>query len=87
MKSRKLPNSLVVKRTITIGGRKTGVSLEDKFWEAFKEIAMERGMTLVHLATSIEAQRRRGNLSSAIRLFVLRHYQDQMSSIQTPRHE
>ena len=76
MKSRKLAKSRVVKRSITIKGRASSVTLEDQFWEALKEIAKERGMTLVDLVTSIKAESERGNLSSACRLFVLRHYRD-----------
>jgi predicted DNA-binding ribbon-helix-helix protein len=76
MKSRKLPiKSRMPKRSITIAGHKTGVSLEDDFWEALREIAKERRATLQDLVASIKAKRRNPNLSSAIRLFVLDHYQ------------
>jgi predicted DNA-binding ribbon-helix-helix protein len=85
MKSRKLAKSLVVKHSITIKGRNSSVTLEDQFWEALKEIAAERGMAVRTLVTSIKAQRRRGNLSSTCRLFVLRHYQDRSAKPQ--RHE
>jgi predicted DNA-binding ribbon-helix-helix protein len=81
MKSRKLAKSRVVKRSISIKGRKTSVSLEDQFWEALKEIAKERGTTFAGLVMSIKAERSKDNLSSAIRLFVLRHYQDQISAL------
>jgi len=82
MKSRKLAKSLVVKRSIYINGREIRrVSIEDEFWEAFKEIATKRGMTLAALVTSIKADLGEGNLSSACRLFVLRHYQDQISAL------
>jgi predicted DNA-binding ribbon-helix-helix protein len=70
----------VVRRSIYIKGRKTSVTLEDQFWEAFKEIGTKRGMTLVDLVTSIKAESESGNLSSAIRLFVLRHYRDQSAT-------
>ncbi|MFL6797712.1 MAG: ribbon-helix-helix domain-containing protein [Xanthobacteraceae bacterium] len=63
--------SLVVKRSIVIGGHKTSVSLEDAFWLALKEIAEQRHMTLSELVGAIDAARKHGNLSSAIRLFVL----------------
>ena len=69
--------SLVVKRSIVIGGHKTSVSLEQAFWQAFKEIASLRNMTLSELAMSIDAERN-GNLSSAIRLFVLEFYRNQI---------
>ena len=69
--------SPVVKRSIVITGHKTSVSLEDAFWGGLKDIAASRNMTLSELVASIDADRRQGNLSSAIRLFVLEHYRAQ----------
>jgi predicted DNA-binding ribbon-helix-helix protein len=69
--------SPVVKRSIVIAGHKTSVSLEDAFWTGLKEVAGGRGMTLSELVASIDQDRRHGNLSSAIRLFVLDHYRSQ----------
>jgi len=66
--------SPVVKRSIVIAGHKTSVSLEDAFWEALKEIAGSRRLTLSDLVATIDSARTQGNLSSAIRLFVLDHY-------------
>jgi predicted DNA-binding ribbon-helix-helix protein len=66
--------SPVVKRSIVIAGHKTSVSLEDAFWTGLKEIATSRNMTLSELVASIDSDRRQGNLSSAIRLFVLDYY-------------
>jgi predicted DNA-binding ribbon-helix-helix protein len=66
--------SPVVKRSIVITGHKTSVSLEDAFWGGLKDIATARDLTLSELVASIDAERRQGNLSSAIRLFVLDHY-------------
>jgi predicted DNA-binding ribbon-helix-helix protein len=70
----------IAKRSIKIGGLKTSISLEDQFWEALREIATERGATLTDLITSID-RRRKGNLSSAIRLYVLGYYQDQIAAV------
>jgi predicted DNA-binding ribbon-helix-helix protein len=70
--------SLVVKRSIVIAGHKTSVSLEDAFWNALKEIAGERDATLSDLVASIDTARELGNLSSAIRLFVLDFYRSQL---------
>jgi predicted DNA-binding ribbon-helix-helix protein len=67
--------SPVVKRSIVIAGHKTSVSLEDAFWSALKDIATGRRITLSDLVGAIDSQRQHGNLSSAIRLFVLDHYQ------------
>lgn len=66
--------SPVVKRSIVIAGHKTSVSLEDAFWDALKEIASRRKITLSDLVASIDSSRTQGNLSSAIRLFVLDHF-------------
>lgn len=69
--------SPVVKRSIVIAGHKTSVSLEDAFWQALKEIAGGRDMNLSDVVASIDTERRHGNLSSAIRLFVLDHFRTQ----------
>ena len=69
-----MKKSLVIKRSIVIGGHKTSVSLEDDFWRALKEIALSHRVTLSSLVGSIDSQRQGGNLSSAVRLFVLEHY-------------
>jgi predicted DNA-binding ribbon-helix-helix protein len=67
--------SPVLKRSIVIAGHKTSVSLEEAFWRGLKDIAVSRRMTLSDLVGAIDADRQHGNLSSAIRLFVLEHYQ------------
>jgi predicted DNA-binding ribbon-helix-helix protein len=69
--------SQVVKRSIVIAGHKTSVSLEDAFWNGLKEIAVSRNTALSDLVSSIDKERKHGNLSSAIRLFVLDHYRGQ----------
>lgn len=66
--------SPIVKRSIVMGGRKTSVSLEDAFWTDLREIARESGVTLSSLVAGIDKIRPPGNLSSAIRLFVLEHW-------------
>jgi predicted DNA-binding ribbon-helix-helix protein len=63
--------SSVVKRSIIIDGHKTSVSLEDAFWTGLKEIALAQGVTLSEMIAGIDTTRQQGNLSSAIRLFVL----------------
>ena len=71
--------SPVVKRSIVIAGHKTSVSLEDAFWKGLKEIASGRDMTLSDLVAAIDSERQHGNLSSAIRLYVLDFYRNQLS--------
>ena len=69
------------KRSIWIGHRTTSVSLEMQFWDGLEEIANERGLTVSALVGKIKAERRKGNLSSACRLFVLRYYEDRISAL------
>ena len=66
--------SPVVKRSIVVAGHKTSVSLEEAFWNGMKEISGLRNITLSELVGEIDGHRKQGNLSSAIRLFVLDHY-------------
>ncbi len=63
-------SSKVVKRSVTIAGHTTSVSLETPFWEALQAIAREENRTLTALITDID-ERRGTNLSSALRLYVL----------------
>ncbi len=58
------------KYSVAIDGHRTSVSLEPEFWGALKEIAATRRMTLSALVTEVD-RTRRGNLSSALRVFVL----------------
>jgi predicted DNA-binding ribbon-helix-helix protein len=74
--------SPVVKRSIVLRGHKTSVSLEDEFWKGLKEIAGKRLMTLSTLVDGIDVQRQQGNLSSALRLFVLDFYRSQIPEVQ-----
>ena len=67
-------DSPVIKRSIVIGGHKTSISIEDEFWGGLKQIAEERELTLARLVGDIDGARERGNLSSAVRIYVLRHY-------------
>jgi predicted DNA-binding ribbon-helix-helix protein len=78
--------SLVAKRSIVAAaGHKTSVSLEDAFWEGLKEIARGRNITLSELVAAIDSGRRQGNLSSAIRLFVLDFYRNQLADVKAGR--
>lgn len=79
--------SPVVKRSIVIAGHKTSVSLEDAFWRALKEIASSRHVTLSDLVSNIDSERQHGNLSSAIRLFVLDHFRANGAPIAPEGHE
>jgi predicted DNA-binding ribbon-helix-helix protein len=74
--------SPVVKRSIVLHGHKTSVSLEDEFWKGLKEVAGRRLMTLSNLVDSIDANRQQGNLSSALRLFILDFYRSQIPEVE-----
>ncbi|WP_299785349.1 ribbon-helix-helix domain-containing protein [uncultured Marivita sp.] len=70
-----------VKRSLTLRGHRTSVSLEDAFWRAFREIAAEKDMPINALAAEIdEAREMDVGLASAIRVYVLGWYRDQASS-------
>jgi predicted DNA-binding ribbon-helix-helix protein len=78
MKPQRAKSLVVRQRTIVVAGHKTTVRLEDQFFEALREIAKERGSTLQDLITSIDRDRGEANLSSALRVYVLEHYQFQI---------
>ncbi len=77
--------SLVVKRSVVVAGHKTSVTLEDAFWNGLKEIAGGRNITVSELVGAIDSERRHGNLSSAIRLFVLDFYRNKLADVQAGR--
>jgi predicted DNA-binding ribbon-helix-helix protein len=82
--------SPVVKRSIVVAGHKTSVSLEEAFWRGLKEIASARHLTLSATVASIDSERTNGNLSSAIRLFVLAYYRALINApavVQSPQAE
>ncbi|AML52555.1 ribbon-helix-helix domain-containing protein [Falsihalocynthiibacter arcticus] len=63
------------KRSLTLNGHRTSVSLEDEFWLSFREIADERKIPINALAAEIDAARGLDmGLASAIRLYILQHY-------------
>lgn len=64
-----------VKRSLTLKGHRTSVSLEDEFWQAFREIAAQEKKPINVLAAEIDAARGvETGLAGAVRLYVLRHY-------------
>ena len=64
----------IQKRSIRIAGHATSLSLEAEFWAALRAIARRRGLSLNRLVASVDTGRR-GNLSSALRVFVLQCYE------------
>ncbi len=67
------------KHSVVIAGHRTSVSLEGAFWEALRDIAAERGVSINRLIADID-RRRGGNLSSAIRVYVLAWQRDRDSA-------
>lgn len=70
-----------VKRSLTLKGHRTSVSLEDPFWLAFRKIAEEKNTAINVLAAEIdEARGFEAGLASAIRIFVLEYLQAKCAS-------
>jgi predicted DNA-binding ribbon-helix-helix protein len=66
-----------VKRSLTLRGHRTSVSLEDDFWQGFRDIAEAQGKPINVLAAELDAARDlETGLATAIRLYVLRYYRD-----------
>jgi predicted DNA-binding ribbon-helix-helix protein len=74
----------IQKRSVIIASHRTSVSLEPEFWAALKDIAQRRDKSINELVTEIDGQRR-GNLSSALRVYVLTFLQGQLASASEPR--
>ena len=64
-----------VKRSFTIGGHRTSISLEEPFWDALKAIAKSEGKAVAQLVQQIDKTRDAGGLSSSVRIWILEHYQ------------
>ena len=66
-----------VKRSLTLRGHRTSVSLEDAFWQAFRQIAVEDDKPINQLAAEIDAARELDvGLASAIRVYVLQRFRE-----------
>lgn len=66
-----------IKRSLTLRGHRTSVSLEEDFWRAFRDIADEKSKPINALAAEIDEERGvESGLASAIRIYVLRYYRD-----------
>jgi predicted DNA-binding ribbon-helix-helix protein len=72
----------VKKRSVVIGRHKTSISLENEFWDALKEIAHAKQLTVSSMISSIQAEESQSNLSSTIRLFVFQHFRTRGENIQ-----
>jgi predicted DNA-binding ribbon-helix-helix protein len=66
--------SAIVKRSVVLNGHKTSVSLENEFWEGLRDIGDAKHAKLSDLVRQVDQERSNGNLSSAIRVFVLSYF-------------
>ncbi|WP_020176930.1 ribbon-helix-helix domain-containing protein [Methyloferula stellata] len=76
----------IIKHSLAIAGHRTSVSLEEDFWEGLKSIASQRGLSISALVAEIDSERGEANLSSALRVFVLkamRHHEPVPESVHT----
>ena len=67
---------VIEKRSVQLDGHRTSVSLEPAFWQALREIADRRGLSLNRLVATVDRARSAGNLSSALRVFVLTEFRE-----------
>jgi predicted DNA-binding ribbon-helix-helix protein len=65
-----------VKRSFTIAGHRTSISLEAAFWDALKAVAATERVPVAKLIGRIDAARGAGGLSSAVRVWVLEHFRE-----------
>ncbi len=75
--------SPIIKRSVVIRGHKTSVSLEQPFWDAFRDIAESERISTSALLRKVDAERSHANLSSAIRVFVLGHLRQLVDAVQS----
>jgi len=69
-------SSRMRKHSLVIAGHSTSISLESAFWEALKELARERGLSVAALVGEIDSARGEANLSSALRVHILRAFRE-----------
>ena len=70
----------IVKRSVSIAGHRTSISLEEPFWQSLREIAERDKLSIQALIGRIDAERGEQNLSSAIRVFVLDDLRNRLST-------
>jgi predicted DNA-binding ribbon-helix-helix protein len=74
---------VILKRSVTIDGRKTSISLEAEFWNGLREIAGLQKLPVAALLHKIDADRKSANLSSAVRIYVFEYFRSRAD--QTPQ--
>lgn len=74
----------IKKRSVVLNGHATSITLENIFWRAFVSIAQAQGKNTSQLLTEID-ENRNGNLSSAVRIYVLRNFMKQNHQLKSRR--
>ncbi|WP_331371588.1 ribbon-helix-helix domain-containing protein [Sinorhizobium chiapasense] len=75
----------IVKHSATLHGHRTSITLEEPFWQELKSIAQSRGMPLARLIAEVDDGRSPdGNLSSALRVYVLAWVKSRTDATETP---
>jgi predicted DNA-binding ribbon-helix-helix protein len=69
-----------IKRSVNISGHATSITLEQEFWSVLKDIAARRGLSVNALIADIDQNKNRDNLSSAIRIYILRDLLNRIAS-------
>ena len=68
-----------IKRSVSIAGHATSVTLEPEFWDELKSIADQQGLSLNALITEIDDSKVIDNLSSAIRIYILNDLKERLN--------
>ena len=68
-------NAAPKKRSVRISGHETSITLEEPFWQALRDIAEEQCISVNQLMSNIDKDRE-GNLSSALRVYILQHFKE-----------
>jgi predicted DNA-binding ribbon-helix-helix protein len=76
--------SVILKRSVTIEGRKTSISLEAAFWNGLREIAAVQKLPVAGLLQKIDADRKNANLSSAVRIYVFEYFRSRAEETPQP---
>lgn len=71
---RRIIGSDRIRKNITIGNRRTSVSLEEQVWEGLTDICRREGLTIDGLCTAVDARRKESSMSSSLRVFLLTYF-------------
>jgi len=72
--------SAIIKRSVTVRGRKTSISLDVPLWEALRRLAEAESIAISALISEIDQERSHGSLSEAVRSFVLNNFHERITA-------